>query len=247
MNNLILKIKRAETPFYARLKKIAKAFLTLQVPIPRALDPVFRFIIYWRQTRYEIGERLSVAFFRYPVLRAMCASVGNRLQMEQIPSISGGVKVYIGDDVYLSGSLTVAGGRVFENPELKIGNRTFIGHKCIFSVARLIEIGDDVLIAGGCSLSDYSGHPLDPDKRAAGVQVAPEDVRPVRIGNKAWLGRGAIILPGVTIGEGAIVGTAAVVTKDVPPGHICVGNPGRLLSRTVYDPPTRAANPDLQI
>lgn len=244
MNNLILKIKRAESPFYRRLKNIAKAALTFQAPIPRALDPLFRFIIYWRQTRFEIGERLSVAFFRYPVLRAMCASVGKRLKMEHIPAITPGVKVYIGDDVFLSGSLTVAGGRVFDNPELKIGNRTFIGYKCIFSVARLIEIGDDVLIAGGCSLSDYSGHPLDPDKRTAGVQVDPEDVRPIRIGNKAWLGRGAIILPGVTIGEGAVIGAAAVVTKDVPPGHICVGNPGRLLSRTVYDPPARAANPE---
>jgi acetyltransferase-like isoleucine patch superfamily enzyme len=67
------------------------------------------------------------------------------------------------------------------------------------------------------------------------MQVDPEDVRPVRIENKVWLGRGATILPGVTIGEGAVVGAATVVTKDVPPGHICVGNPGRLLSRTVYE------------
>jgi acetyltransferase-like isoleucine patch superfamily enzyme len=245
MNKLLAKINRAETPFYARLKKIAKAIVTLQVPIPRALDPIYKFIIYSRHLRSEIGERLSVAFFRYPVLRAVCASVGKRLRMEQIPAITGGAKVYIGDDVYLSGSLNVFGGRVFQSPEFRVGNRTFIGSKCSFSVAKLIEIGDDVLIASGCSISDYSGHPLDPDKRAAGVQVTPEEVRPVRIGNKAWLGRGATILPGVTIGEGAVVGAAAVVTKDVPAGHICVGNPGRLLSRTVYDPPPeRAAKVD---
>jgi acetyltransferase-like isoleucine patch superfamily enzyme len=106
-------------------------------------------------------------------------------------------------------------------------------------VARLIEVGDDVLIAAGCSISDFSGHPLDPDKRAAGAQVSPEEVRPVRIGNKAWIARGATILPGVSIGEGAVVGAMAVVTKDVPPGHICVGNPGRLLPRTVWDSPAR--------
>jgi maltose O-acetyltransferase len=129
----------------------------------------------------------------------------------------------------------VFSGRIFPDPELRIGNRAFIGSNCLFSVAKLIEIGDDVLIASGCSVSDYSGHPLDPDLRIAGGQVAPEDVRPVRIGNKAWLGRGAIVLPGVTIGEGAVIGAGAVVTKDVPPGSICVGNPGRLLSRTVYD------------
>ena len=235
INDHILKIKRAETPFYARLKNIGKAVLAFRLPIPRALDPIYKFIIYLHYLRYEIGERLSVAFFRYPVLRARCASVGKRLRMERVPDISGGARVFIGDDVNLSGALIVAGGRIFPNPELRIGNRTFIGARCTFSVARLIEIGNDVLIAGGCSISDYSGHPLDPDKRIAGVQVDPEDVRPVRIGNKAWLGRGAMVLPGVTIGEGAVIGAAAVVTKDVPPGHICVGNPGRLLSRTVYD------------
>jgi acetyltransferase-like isoleucine patch superfamily enzyme len=155
--------------------------------------------------------------------------------MEKHADISGGARVYIGDDVYLSGSLVVAGGRVFPNPEFRVGNRTFIGAKCLFSVARSIEIGDDVLIAGGCTVSDYSGHPVDPEKRIAGVQVEPDEVRPVRIGNKVWLGRGAVILPGVTIGEAAVIGASAVVTKDVPPGAICVGNPGRLLSRSVYD------------
>jgi len=99
-----------------------------------------------------------------------------------------------------------------------------------------LTIGDDVLIAGGCRLSDYSGHPLDPEKRIAGMQVDPEDVRPVRIEDKAWLGRGCWIFPGVTIGEGAVIGAAAVVTREVPPGRICVGNPGRLLSRTVFEP-----------
>jgi acetyltransferase-like isoleucine patch superfamily enzyme len=235
INDYILRIKRAESPGYARLKKLAKALLTFRLPIPRALDPLYRFLVAFRNLRYETAERLSVIFFRYPVLRASCVSVGKRLRMEQLPCIDRNVRVYIGDDVYLSGTLLVGGGRIFPDPEFRVGNGTFIGDKCRFAVARLIEIGDDVLIAGGCSVSDYSGHPVDPQKRIAGVQVDPADVRPVRIGNKVWLGRGAVILPGVTIGEDAVVGAAAVVTKDVPAGHICVGNPGRLLSRTVYD------------
>jgi len=155
--------------------------------------------------------------------------------MDSLPYITGTVKVYLGDDVRLSGVSSISGGRIFPEPEFRVGNRSFIGSGCVFSVAKSITVGDDVLIAGGCSISDYSGHPLDPEKRIAGVQVDPEDVRPVRIENKAWLGRGATLLPGVTIGEGAVVGAAAVVTKDVPPGCICVGNPGRLLSRTVYE------------
>jgi len=231
----ILKIKRAETPFYARLKRIGKGFLAFKLPIPRALDPIYTFIGYMMFFRSEIVERISVACFRFPVLRSRCVSIGRRLRMEGLPGVSGPVKIYIGDDVNLSGTFAISSGRIFAEPEFRIGNRSFIGSGCIFSVAKLIEIGDDVLIAGGCTVSDYSAHPLDPDKRIAGHQVDPEDVRPVRIGNKAWLGRGAIILPGVTIGEGAVIGAATVVTKDVPPGHICVGNPGRILTRTVYE------------
>jgi acetyltransferase-like isoleucine patch superfamily enzyme len=236
IHDFILKVKRAETPYYARLKRIGRAVLTLQVPIPRFLDPIYRFILWRRYFTSEISEKLSIAFFRYPAMRLVCVSIGQRLRMEQIPRISGSPKIYIGDDVYLSGTLMVLAGRIFSDPELRIGNRTFIGTGCSFSVARSIEIGEDVLIASGCSFFDYSNHPVDPDKRVAGLQVEPHEVRPVRIGNRAWIGQRATILPGVTIGEDAVIGAASVVTKDVPPGCICVGNPGRILSRKVYDP-----------
>ncbi len=232
----ITKIKREETTGHARLKRIAKAMLTFYLPVPRILDRIYLLIHYLQMLDFETEERIRVACFRFPTLRAMCVSIGKRLQMECIPNITGPVKVYLGDDVRLSGKFTISGGRVFSDPEFRVGNRSFIGSGCVFSVARSITIGDDVLIAGNCTISDYSAHPVDPERRIAGAQVDPEDVRPVRIENKAWLGKGAMILPGVIVGEDAVVGAAAVVTKDVPAGHICVGNPGRLLSRTVYQP-----------
>ena len=224
------------------MKRLGKAVLTFHPPIPRALDPIYSLIRYLQVLDFEIEESVRVACFRFPVLRTMCVSIGERLRMEICPNITGPVKVYLGDDVWISGGIAISAGRVFAESEFRVGNRSFIGAGCLFTVAKLISIGDDVLIAGGCSVSDYSAHPIDPEKRLAGLQVDPEDVRPVRIENKAWIGRGATILPGVTIGEGAVVGAATVVTKDVPPGQICVGNPGRLLSRSVYDPrPQRAS------
>jgi hypothetical protein len=88
INDFILKIKRAETPFYARLKRIGQAVLTLQLPIPRFLDPIYKVILYFRYLRYETSEKLSVAFFRYPVMRMLCESVGKRLRMRlQEPKI----------------------------------------------------------------------------------------------------------------------------------------------------------------
>jgi serine acetyltransferase len=244
IDSYILKIKQAESPGYAGLKKLAKALLTFHPPIPRAMDPIYLFIQYLRILGLETEERISVACFRFPVLRAMCVSIGERLQMERIPNVRGSVRIFIGDDVRLSGQSTISGGRVFPDPEFRVGNRSFIGAGCVFSIAKSITIGDDVLIAGGCTISDYSAHPVDPEKRIAGLQVDPEDVRPVRIENRAWLGKGATVLPGVTIGDGAVVGAAAVVTKDVPPGRICVGNPGRLLLRTVYESRSERNLPD---
>lgn len=231
-------IRRAETPGYARMKKFAKLALTFRLPIPRALDRIYLLIDYLRALNVEVNERIIIACFRFPVLRAKCVFIGERLQMEFIPNIAGAVKVYLGDDVRLSGRMKISGGRIFSEPEFKVGNRTFIGHGCVFSVAGSITIGDDVLIAGGCTVSDYSAHPVNPEKRVAGEQVDAKDVRPVRIENRVWLGRGATILPGVTIGEDAVVGAGTVVTKDVPAGRICVGNPGRLLARTVYESKT---------
>jgi len=235
IESYILKIKRAQTPGYARIRKFVKAILSFKPPIPRILDPVYSLIRYLRIVNFEVDERLSVACFRFPVFRAICVSIGKNLQMELLPDVSGPVRIYIGDDVRLSGRSLISGGRVFPESEFIVGNRSFIGHGCRFAVAKSITIGEDVLIAGGCNVFDYSGHPLDSGSRIAGHQVTSEDVRPVCIKDRAWLGGGATILPGVTIGEDAVVGAAAVVTKDVPAGHICVGNPGKLLSRTVYD------------
>jgi acetyltransferase-like isoleucine patch superfamily enzyme len=245
IDSFILKIKRAETPGYAHLRRLGKAVLTFQLPIPRALDPIYSLIRYMQILSFETEERISVACFRFPVLRAMCVSIGKRLQMERIPNITGPVRIYLGDDVCLSGHISITGGRVFSDSEFRVGDRSFIGSGCVFSVAKSITIGDDVLIACGCTVSDYSQHPLDPEKRILGMQVDPEDVRSVRIENRAWLGKGAMILPGVTIGEGAVIGAATVVVKDVPPGHICVGNPGRILSRTVYEPRPERSPPEV--
>jgi maltose O-acetyltransferase len=67
-------------------------------------------------------------------------------------------------------------------------------------------------------------HPHDPEQRRAGLAFG----RPVRIGSHVWIGSGAIILPGVTIGDDAVVGAGSVVTRDVPAGAKVMGNPARV-------------------
>ena len=66
-------------------------------------------------------------------------------------------------------------------------------------------------------------HPRDAAVRATGIEWG----RPIRIGRNVWIGGGAIILPGVTIGDDALIGAGSVVTRDVPAGATVVGNPAR--------------------
>src|ERR1035441_9775684 len=103
LGSFILKIKRAENPFYARLKRVGKVILTFQLPMPRALDPLYSLIIFLQVLKAETEERINVACFGFPILRTLCVSIGKRLQMEALPCITGPVKVYLGDDVRLSG------------------------------------------------------------------------------------------------------------------------------------------------
>jgi acetyltransferase-like isoleucine patch superfamily enzyme len=100
---------------------------------------------------------------------------------------------------------------------------------CDFRVGRAVRIGRRVLIAGGVTIADYDGHPLDAADRRAGLTSAPDQIRPVTIGDDVWIGQGAVILKGVTIGERAVVGAHAVVTRDVPADSVVAGNPAQVV------------------
>jgi acetyltransferase-like isoleucine patch superfamily enzyme len=226
---IALRIRRAETPFYARLKGCIKLLLTFRLPAPRFFFPALRAIYAFRFAAPEVFRRLMVVFFREPLFRSTCEHVGKRLRLERLPSISGHARIRIGDDVYISGSLSIASGRMLDNPELSIGNNVFLGHGTTIKASRRVVIEDGVLVAQGCYIADSDDHPLDRKSRMEGAPALVEKIKPVHIGRGAWLGRGCYVLKGVTIGEGAVIGAASVVTTDVPPFSVAVGNPARVI------------------
>jgi acetyltransferase-like isoleucine patch superfamily enzyme len=108
---------------------------------------------------------------------------------------------------------------------LTIGARTSIGANSVIVSVSGIEIGRAVLTAGGCYLSGGS-YPVDDPSRP----VMDNDVHskgPIRIGDGAWIGTAAVILDGITVGRDAVVGAGAVVTRDVPERAIVAGVPAR--------------------
>lgn len=117
-----------------------------------------------------------------------------------------------------------------------IGDRTFVGKSTIVCAAN-VDIGSDVLISWGVSIVDHDSHSPDFSMRRHDVELwwdgrkswTHVEIRPVKILDKSWIGFGATILKGVTVGVGAVVAAKSVVTRDVPPWTIVAGNPARVV------------------
>jgi acetyltransferase-like isoleucine patch superfamily enzyme len=171
----------------------------------------------------------------YQRLRRYC-SAGEGIQFlpeSKIYNAIGPAAIKIGKQCLCMGKLLIAG------PNAKI----IIGDWCSFSpnseiwAMDRIEIGSRVILSHGAQIFDNNSHSLSAqdrhdryrELRTAGRHLQPETVshRPVRIEDDVWIGFNSAILKGVTVGRGAIVGACSVVTQDVPPFSIVVGNPAR--------------------
>ena len=107
---------------------------------------------------------------------------------------------------------------------LHLGNGIYINYGLTCVDDTHIYIGDRTLLGPNCTLA-AAGHPIDPELRRMGYQYNA----PVRIGQNCWLGAGVIVLPGVTVGDNAVIGAGSVVTRDLPSNVVAVGNPCRVL------------------
>lgn len=124
----------------------------------------------------------------------------------------------VGDDLSIVPAFHCDYGR-----QIFLGHRVYMNAGCVLLDCATITIGDDVLIGPGVQLITAT-HPLDYQTRVSGLEYA----KPITIGQGAWLGAGAIVLPGITIGPRAVIGAGAVVTRDIPEGAVAVGNPARI-------------------
>jgi maltose O-acetyltransferase len=105
---------------------------------------------------------------------------------------------------------------------IRLGAGVFLNFNCVILDVAEVTIGDGTLI--GPAVQIYAAdHPRDPAQRRAGLELG----RPVQIGQNVWIGGGAIILPGVSIGDDAVLGAGSVVRRDVPRGATVLGNPAR--------------------
>lgn len=111
---------------------------------------------------------------------------------------------------------------------ISVGQNVFINYSCHFQDQGGIKIGNNVLIGHNVTIATLN-HNQNPQKRA---NLLPS---PVSIGNNVWIGANATILPGVKIGDGAIIAAGAVVTKDVPSNKIAAGVPAKIVKDVDFE------------
>lgn len=137
---------------------------------------------------------------RAAMLKEMFAEVGKGCYIEPpLHANWGGHHVHLGDYVYANFNLTLV-----DDADIYIGSHTMLA--------------PNVVLATG-------GHPILPQLREKALQYN----MPIRIGRNVWIGAGALVMPGVSIGDNSVIGAGSVVTKDIPANVVAVGNPCRVL------------------
>ena len=107
---------------------------------------------------------------------------------------------------------------------IRLGAGVFLNFNCVILDVVTVTIGDRTQIGPGVQILT-ADHPRDAEVRVTGLEFG----RPIHIGCDVWIGGGAIVLPGVTVGDGCVIGAGSVVRRDLPPGSVAAGNPARIL------------------
>jgi len=122
-------------------------------------------------------------------------------------------------------SITVEPGfRCVYGKNIHFKGYAYVNYDCIFLDTNIITIGDRTLIGPKCSLI-CTNHAIDKDERMAGLF----NKKPITIGDYVWLGAAVVVCPGVSIGDGSIIGAGSVVTKDIPPNVVAAGSPCKVI------------------
>lgn len=139
---------------------------------------------------------------RQKLMKEMFAEIGDGCYIEPpFHANFGGAHCHWGDHIYANFNLTMV-----DDTHIYVGDYTMFGPNVTIATA---------------------GHPILPELREKAYQYNA----PVHIGKNCWLGTGVIVLPGITIGDNVVIGAGSIVTKDLPPNVVAVGNPCRILRK----------------
>lgn len=141
-------------------------------------------------------------------------------EMEKRSAMLKDMFAEIGEECYIEPPLHANWG----GHHVHFGNRVYANFNLTLVDDTHIYVGDCTMFAPNVTVAT-AGHPIAPCLRKYGIQYNA----PVRIGKNCWIGSGALVMPGVTIGDNTVIGAGSVVTKDIPSNVVAVGNPCRVM------------------
>ncbi len=216
----------APAPGLAEIPGGAEAWVRRQPPLRRGGPlALLRFMAshHMLSLRYV---RMLLRLLRHKYL----TTYGRRIELDGIAFIGKNVKIQIrkGAKLKLGRWSWIGNGTKIRihGGEVEIGAKTVIGEEATFSAYERISLGRESVIADRTMFIDFDHCVMEVERpiRQQGIYH-----RPVRVGHNAWLGYGAAILRGVTVGDNCIVGTYAVVTRDLPDNSVATGVPAKVI------------------
>lgn len=218
------------------LRTVYRAPSRISLPAPTfVIRPLRIGYVFAREIVYFL-RRVSWA---EPMFKSYCTRYGKGLRVGiYAPWVQGKGEIVLGDNVSISGQCSFKfAARYVIAPRFIVGDRTGIGHLCSFTIGKEISIGNDCRIASNVMMMDAPGHSREPEARKRGEPAPDEDVKPIHIGDNVWIGTGAAIFPGVTIGDNSVIAANAVIIADVAPNSVMLGNPARRTGVATYAQP----------
>ena len=178
-------------------------------------------------------NKLFYFLFRYPLLKIRLGRIGSRSWLVN-PLINGHARIFIGSNVFIHDRTWLAAEPIGSSQEcsLHIGDGSYIGRFCHFYATSKIEIGKRVLVADKVYIADNMHAYQDINLPVIDQPVL--QTAAVIIGDGAWLGENACIV-GANVGKNSVVGTNALVTKDVPDYCVVVGSPAYIIKRYNFE------------
>lgn len=165
------------------------------------------------------------------IINSYNIKIGNNNEIDGIKYISIGNKSVFGNNICIQ-AIDEYGDNKF-SPQIIIGEKVFIGDYCHIGCINKLSIGDNTLIARRVFISDHFHGNIDSNDILYPPVERPLSYKPVKIGKNVWIGEGACIMPGVTLGNNVIVGANAVVTHSFEDNSVIAGVPAKLLKRLI--------------
>lgn len=229
-----MRIRRRESPLYDWLYRIAKATRGISFPTCR---PFHSFLYSEWAVRTALWHDFWRVVYYEPMFKSQCVSVDTGFRMEYAGNgttrIHGKLRITFGNNVHIFDNTQFVGLRVLDDPELIVGDNTYLGPLVRFMVGKRISIGSYCMITSRM-ITDNPGHSIDDvmsRMKLGGGLPLPESIRPITIGDFCFLPLDTVVYPGANVGDGVVARIGTHIQGEVPPFCQIAGNPMRIVRK----------------